>query len=267
MIINSQKTVWALDLNTHQMLGKQYRILPNTSLNQKFDILPDEEVDEGVYPLIKYFAIGTGGADIINNSMLNHSLHKPIDAALFEHLPFVMRRVTNDLLPEDRIKYRFRVIETINGIDYACYYLKVINEVELKEGLYEVHTSKDISSLGYFDTNRTDLLNPVPRVATNYIAPENNTYVARVIKILFELTPLEKEYIREAIEIKYAGNRTLSEIGVCSGTDVVGINHIEAKSVQINYFVKVDIDMTEEFVLDGTFVRNIEIGGSEPLIQ
>jgi hypothetical protein len=266
MIINSQKTLWALDLSSHQMLGTPYKIMPNTSLNQKFDILPDAEVGD-VYPTIKYFALGVGGADIINDSSLNHSLHKPIDAALFEHIPFVMRPVTDDLQPEDKLNYRFRTIEIFNGISYACYYLRVIDNTEMKSGLYEIHTSDDISSLGYFDTNRTDLLNPIPRVVDNYTTPSENTYVARVVKLLFELSVLEKQYIKDVIDIRFAGNRILTEIGVCSGTDVVTDIGTEAKSVQINYFIKVDIDMIEEIVNDGAFVRNIEIGGSEPLIQ
>ena len=266
MIINSQKTVWALDLNTHQMIGKPYRILPNTSLNQKFDILPDEDVGDE-YPLLKYFAIGVGGADIVNDSMLNHSNHKPIDAALFEHIPFVMQPIGDDLLPDEKVNYRFRIVETFGGVEYACYYLRVIDNMEMKDGLYEINTSNNISSLGYFDTNRSDLLNPIPRIAGNYIAPAENTYIARVIKVLFELSVKEKEWLAEAIQIRHGGNRTLSEIGLCSGTDVVSPTSLEAKSVQVNYFVKVEIDMTEELVLEGAFVRNIEIGGSEPLVQ
>ena len=103
MRITSQATLLHNDLWGHILLGKPYRLLPNTTLNEKFGILTKETPPPGSYPYMQYFCIGVGGDNIIDgDDVFNFSEHTPLDGALFEHIPFVMRKVSSDLTVEER---------------------------------------------------------------------------------------------------------------------------------------------------------------------
>jgi len=267
MIINSQRTIYALDLQSHMMLGQPYETLPNTTLNEKFSFL-STETTEGKYPTINYLCIGVGGGAKAGDSRLKHSTHTAKDASLFEQIPFVMRTIDNDLTPDEQLKYRFRIREIHNNIEYFCYYLKVIPDIDMKAGIFEVNIVDNVGKLGYFDTNRTDILYPEPATNTNYLDYENTRYLAKSMKIKFELDMENIDDIDNVMNILYDGNNSISEIGVCSGLDIIlPTGQVEAKCIQVNYFVDTDIDLTMDINVDGRFIRSIEIGGSEVLLM
>jgi len=267
MIINSQRTIYALDLQSHMMLGAPYEVLPNTTLNEKFSFLSTEYTD-GVYPTIKYLCIGVGGGAKAGDSRLKHSTHTAKDASLFEQIPFVMRTVDNDLTPDEQLKYRFRIREIHNNIEYFCYYLKVIPEIDMKAGIFEVNIVDNVGKLGYFDTNRRDILYPKPAANTNYLDYENTKYLAKSIKLKFELDMDNINDINNVMNILYDGNNNITEIGVCTGIDkTLSDGKVEAKCVQVNYFVDTDIDLIMDIDTKGRFIRSIEIGGSEVLLM
>ena len=115
MIINAQRTLYNVDLYLNIMLRKDYKIIANTSLNEKFDILSKVPVPAGVYPTLQYWAIGTGGNNVIGNTTgFIYSEHTPLDGALFNHVPFIMRPVTDDLTALEKSKYRMRKLEIVN---------------------------------------------------------------------------------------------------------------------------------------------------------
>ena len=130
MVISSQRTLYNVDLHLSMLLGRDYMTKPNTTLNEKFDVLADVNVPEGMYPKLQYYCIGIGG-DQLSESVSGFpvSEHSPMDAALFEQIPFVIRPIQQDLTPTERANYRFRVIETIKNETYVCYYLKVIPKI------------------------------------------------------------------------------------------------------------------------------------------
>ena len=234
MILTSQKTMYADNLEMNMLLGINQIDLPNTTLNEKFNVLPSQTIANGVYPKIQYLAIGVGGTDIIANANYKFSNHSPIDAALFEHIPFIMRPTTNDLLPVERANYRLRVLETHNGIEYACYYLKVITTVINKQGLFEIDIINGNPSMRYFNTNSINLLTPTPRiVADNYLDITKNTYYAKTTKIGFTLYINEMEEINNVLTIIYGDTtRSISEIGVCTGIEnILPDKSIEAVNV------------------------------------
>jgi len=244
MIINSQRTLYGLQLQMHMLLHKDYTPLTNTTLNEKFDILKSEEIAEGEYPKLDYIAIGIGGTEIIDNSDYKFSKHKAIDAALFEHVPFVMRELDNDLLPSDRVKYRFRKIEIFDNTEYACYYLKKFERVIMQDGLYVIDTQDNQSILKFMDTDRSDLLNPVPRLVKDYLDISKNSYTANTAKIEFSLYIDELAALDTVMNIRYGESKNLTEIALCSGidTEIDGGDNMEAANVIVNYFVGIDIN-------------------------
>ncbi len=267
MVKNSQKTIYGLDLQMAMLTGMEYKIHPNTTLNEKFEILPTATLEEGVYPRLKYYTIGVGGTDILTGlEGYSYSKHKAIDAGLFEHVPFVLRRTYDDLLESEQRNYRFRKNVIINGIEYIAYYLKVINHVNNRDGFYEIKVENDIAKLSLFDTNTDKLLNPSPRDPSTAIEDNSETkYIAKVSKLQFSLYNDELVELNNVLNILYGEGHSkyLTEIGVCSGVDN---DNDEATVVQINYHYEIDVETALTMREEGSLVRSLEIAGAEPLV-
>jgi len=218
MIINSARTMYSLRLQMNMLQGKQHNTLPNTTMNEKLNILPTEVVPTNVYPTIKYFALGIGGADLVTGiSTYSFSKHKPTDAALFEEIPYILRLTTNDLTPTEQLKYRFKKLLNINGTEYNAYYMKAIPSTDITDGLFKVSMTNNIPTLSVFDTNTDKLLNPIPRDPTSSLLDLNVTdYIANVIKLKFILTAAELIEINNVLDILYGVNngKNIREIAV-----------------------------------------------------
>ena len=65
MVKASQITVYGLGLINAMLSNRPYNVYPNTTLNEKFNVLAKEHVISTskslVYPRLKYFGIGIGG--------------------------------------------------------------------------------------------------------------------------------------------------------------------------------------------------------------
>lgn len=267
MIINSNKTNYCRKLETAMLLGKPYNALANTTLNEKFNILVNNKPTD--YPRLKYYAIGVGGHDIIDGNVgYTYSEHDSTDATLFNHVPFVMVPVTEDLTSTEQANYRFKIKETYGGVEYYCYYLKLIPSVDYNDLLYVVNVTDNVPSLSVLDTHTDKFLNPVPKSRTaNPTVIDKVSYVVNVAKTEFSLFNAELVNINKAIEIKYGNKYKLTEVGVCFGEDITTTTGKEAVGVQIAFHIKVDIN-TSILINNATnnIVRNIEIGGVELLV-
>jgi len=269
MVINSQRTVYGLELQLSKLLDRPYTIRSNTTLNEKFSINTDVQADSGTYPGLKYYTIGVGGVGLAGGSdVYNFSKHKPTDAALFEHIPFVMRDVNNDLVGSERLKYRFRKVLLINGVEYAAYYLKLIDNNYTVNDIYTVDVTNEISKLSKFDTNNSDLLNPTPRnPISSLLGNTSAKYVTAAAKIKFSLTKTEIEEVNNVIKLLYGNvTKALTEIGVCSGVEASLNSEPIAVNVQINFHFEVELLTQLDTNVNNEIHRSLEIGGTEPLV-
>jgi hypothetical protein len=105
-----------------------YEALPNSTLNQKYNIL--NGINNGLYnyPVINYFAIGAGDIETIvlpatGTIKTRPKLHRATDAAPFKQRPFVARLLDEDLTDGEREMFALRRKETHRGKDYWVYYL------------------------------------------------------------------------------------------------------------------------------------------------
>lgn len=267
MILNSQKTMYGMHLAANMFMGLPHQDLPNTTLNEKFNILPKKVIPPNVYPKIKYLTLGTGGNSLINNSVFKYSKHRATDAALFQHIPYIMRPVTSDLVGVEREKYRLRVIETYNGIDYACYYAKVITSFINRPTIHEITTSNGVTTIKEMSTNNADILSPTPRVVTNYIDPQLNNYAVQISKIGFNLYLSEIKEIRNVMTLRGTGIVNLTEIGIVAGIDTPTPTGTEVTNATMIYFAKFDVDTQMNIDNNIDIVRNIEVGGMEPILS
>lgn len=265
MIKSSTKTIYARKLSSANEVGLKYNPLPNTTLNDKFGLLPDAKTINN--PILKYYAVGVGGNDVITgNHGYTYSDHMSYDAALFNHVPFVMVEVGADLTPIEQLRYRFKIREVVNGKEYFSYYLKVIDNIDYNDQVYTVNVkSGSKPSLNILSTNTDKFLNPIPKTRTPGSTPltsDNVTYIANVIKLEFSLSTDELVNLNKAIELKYGTKYKLTEIGVCFGED----SGTEAIGVQIGHHIKIDLNTSIDLANDtNKIVRTIEIGGMEIL--
>lgn len=263
MLINSQRTLYGIDIQLCMLIGKEYIPAPNTTLNEKFNLDVDLDVDEYIYPTLKYYTVGVGGnVGIFNKDVHSYSDHGVMDAALFKHVPFVIRKIDEDLTDSEQFNYRFKIKEIINGIEYYCYYLKLIPNINYRNSYYNVTVTDGLSKLSLLDMNTDKYLNPVERdrllTEDNYLI---NEYATKSIKLEFSLLGNELVDLNNAISIKYGDGIKLKEIGVCSGVEIEN----KATKVQIVYHASVDIDTMFHIATSKDIIRAIEIGGMESI--
>jgi hypothetical protein len=277
MILNSQRTLYGVDLALRMMCGTPYSLLPNTSLNEKFARIANIKPD-GRYPTIGYYTIGVGGGTILPGSgQILYSEHSPVDAGLFEHIPFVMRRTNNDLTASEQDKYRMKVIKTINGLDYYAYYFKKIPSIYINANMYQVITENDNSVLSLLPTSTDAYLNPTP-VNRDITVDNFNAvrYAAKTAKLEFTLLNTELTDLHNVMDIIYGKNtngvtitKPITEIGICSGLEeTIPVNDIscngkEVSCSQIMYHVAVDLDLLIYMNSNANIYRSIDIGGME----
>lgn len=273
MIINSQRTLYNVDLYLKFMLGVPYKIIPNTSLNEKFDILGKVTPPEGSYPIIKYWAIGTGGNSVVDNKGgLNYSEHGSLDGALFNQIPFVMRRLEDDVDPAIREKYRFRKVELINNEEYACYYLRKIPGFTVNDQFYKVVTKvmndgTKQSMLYLVDLNDPAILSPVPRDRfINIDNVDSTVCYTKLAKLEFNMTEEEIEDLNKVMDLKKVERRNITEIAACTGFDTELDGNMEAACVQIALFFGVNLDLALDLNSKGELAKVLEIGGGESLL-
>ena len=273
MIINSQRTLFAIDLEQHMLFNQSYTPLENTTLNEKFRILVGNSL-AGVYPTLNMFVIGIGGLqNVEGEDGYKFSQHSPLDGALFEHVPFIVRDPSNDLTATEKANYRLRVIEMVNNREYVCYYGKVIPKPELNSMFYVIKTINDTTSstaptMSVLDTTSSDILNPKPKARTfTYDTIKGIDYVTKMNKIQFSLSVSDISEIKSACEKLGKSSSVITELGICTSCDYEYNNYTEAVSAQIAFHVGVDFNLAVSLQNNEKIQKSIEIGGLEPFIK
>jgi len=267
---NNTKTIYGIDLMQTMLLNREYRPLPNTTLNDKFNVLVDNPLPVGKYPTLNYLAIGNGGIGAIDedNDVLKVSTHTADHASLFNHIPFILTPKSSDLSLGERSRYRMRVERVIGGEEYVAYYLRVISNID-SGNIMKMRYNEDIHNkpiLSVFNTNNLAILNPSPLLEDTYVG-DTDSYLIKVTGIHNILTRDELINIKRALEILGEDNLTISEIGLCSGYDVEHNGGLETICTQIMYHVSVGYDV-ETYIHSGEAINiTTDIGGVEPVIS
>ncbi|AHI60160.1 hypothetical protein Ea357_010 [Erwinia phage Ea35-70] len=216
-------------LQVAQMLGIAHVVQEHTTLNEKFNVLPDQIPQTG-RPNMQYFCIGFGGHKGIlgkNNTFLSTSIdHYPDHAALYKHIPFVLREIGNDLTADQRAKYRLRSIITLDdGSRYIAYYLK---KIELSNVV--VRSQKNTrDEAGLITTSDyvpdASVLNPQqPELNTNNIdqVVTSTTFLSANAELDLSLNELDCSELLDVARILYKDEAyaLVSEYGLVAGIDV-----------------------------------------------
>lgn len=251
----------------------------NTTLNEKFLVQAQVPPDANIYPNVRYYAIGNGGhvgkvgADGIFK--LSQQLFYATSAALYNHLPFVLRPLGNDLSVADRAKYALRRIEDRNGIKYVAYYLRRLDMTSVVPSM-SLTTVQDGQSVTVPFVPDSSCLNPAPPLLSNTgVNTTDGTYVNSKATIGIILSDIDVTEFLNVIDIIYQDREyaMISEIALCSGVDMfvevtdpgssAKFNVLEAISVQVNDFVNTVASL--QFTNDVSW--NLDIGATEPLTK
>lgn len=275
MVQTAQKTLYATDLTLHMLAGKSYKPLPNTTLNEKYTHLTEMEIPTNSYPKLKYLVVGNGGDSFAKeDGKYSISQHTPIDGALFNQIPFVIRRVNNDISDAQKANYRMRVISIINNVTYAAYYMKVLPDMDIPANVNKITTNTNsssdtiqYSSITVFDTNEEDILNPRPRYRNiNFNSLTNTTRVSRLAKVLLQLTEYDLSELHNSLTTLGYTNSNIREIGLCSGWEITANGLKDVIGAQILFHIGMNIDTNIELHENKVLNKVIELGGEEPLV-
>ena len=276
----TMRTAAGAMLQTALKWNLPYEVMANSTLNQKFGILPNMLPTSSRDLAVRYMTIGIGGQNISvgagGRRVLTSAFRQPSHASLYDHVPFVMREFDNDLPVVQRNNYRLRTVMTVGGKQYIAYYARVLPAVTTPVSL-ELRTQEDgdvITTTPW--SYPIDSLNPKPPLLTN-----NQTMVtgsdSLVSTCILDLTISKQETkeIVDAVTILFGSEAyaVISEIGLCSGVDydqAAGdssggtINYREAIAVQVSDILSVNFPA----VYNNTGISySIDVGAVEPLLM
>lgn len=274
------RSLWGADLQTALALDLPYEPKENTTLNEKLGIEAGQALDpNGKKPAIRYLCIGNGGHKHMTGAdgspYTTPVNHRASDAALFKHLPFVLRGVNDDLSVSERSQYALRRMEVHNGVNYFAYYLKRMDLKNIYSELQYTTVIDGVSTTTPYTPN-SDNLNPEqPEMPSTGVISTSGDYLSTSAIVPLFFTEQDVANLVEVAEIMYENPymAVISEIGLCSGVDKVitgpgpgntQINYKEAIGVQIATFITTHYSMS--FSNKG-FDLQLELGATEPLLS
>lgn len=271
------RTVYGAILQTTQLVGKPFVLKEYTTLNEKFGIQAGILPTSTEIPRCQYMAIGLGGhraATGADGIMIPEPIqHRPTDAGLYKHLPFVLRELTNDLSPTDRAKYALRRIEEHNGNNYAAYYLRRLDLTNVTpEMLYKTVNDGVVTTTPFVPTSAN--LNPTPPdLSSTGVNVTTGDYVTATAKLSLIFTTKEINELLNAANVMFGDERLaiISEIALVSGVDkTIQVSGSGQATFNFNEVIAAQIvsilnTMYMAKYADSGIDLTIDIGSSEPM--
>jgi hypothetical protein len=229
------RTVMGSAIQTAQYFGKAHSILENSTLNEKFNIFQATLPNETEYHEASYIVIGdkghTGTLASNNRFITKDVKHRRTDAALYNHIPFVIREIDNDLTIAERANYRLRVV-SVRAEDNKTYVHYYAKRIDLSGSAVNVQKKN-------LETGET-----IPWIPTsanlNPVIPENfestNEIISSSMVLPIEFTANDVDELRNVARIMYGSEdeALVSEFGIVSGVDRV-LTGVSTGNQSINY--------------------------------
>lgn len=277
-IIGVTRTVYGVYLQTLKNLGLPFNLVPNTTLNERFNVQAGVVPSSGQMPNMRYLAIGNRGhSTVVADDGSDETIpvpHRPSDAGMYGQIPFVLREPGNDLTASQRAKYALRVQETHHGNTYFAYYLRRMDLAGVNAQLNYAEVNNGIVTTTPF-TPSSDNLNPEPPVISNEgVVIGSDTMISASAVINVQLGADDIAEIINAHRVRTNSSRSpvISELALVSGVDreVTGsaggsgtFTYNEVIAAQINVHVSTYHALgysanSANFLLD--------VGGAEPML-
>jgi hypothetical protein len=276
---NITRTIYGSYLQTCMLLGLPFSMMESSTLNEKFGIQSGVAPTAGQYPKLKYYCIGNGGHELSigagGRTKTDPVQHKARDAALFSHLPFVLRELTDDLGPSQRAKYALRRVETHGGKQYAAYYARRIDYTGVNAEMQVVSVDAGVTTVTPFVATTSDL-NPTPPdlspEGVNLLTGEY-TAASAVNTLPFDADDMIELLNVATVLYDDEGYAIISEVGLVSGEDKMvtspaagsgTINFNEAICAQVNSHI--NVLFAAPYNGNGIEIK-LDVGATEPLFN
>lgn len=258
-------------------LGIPFQKKINTTLNQKFDIQPDAVIPPSVKPTLKCFTIGIGGHTYITGNTgipLSQGIdHTSDNFALYNHLPFVLRPINNDLIAAERNRYCLRKVVLIGGVNYYAYYgkrlsMEGVNVKETKRTVVDGETQEDL-----FEPTESNLSPKPPEIPNTGVTTSSGEYLATSAIVPMPFSEKDVQELYNVAKIIYGDERyaIISEFGFCTGVDANvtvntpggNVSFVEVVGCQMSAIISGHYELV--FNSKG-FDFSLEVGAVQPLL-
>jgi len=249
-----QRSLTTNDLIVHQYLKRPYPLYENSTINQLLKIQENAELSDGEYPYINAITIGIKG-HVIETSTAGGGYpssrrHQATDTTLRQHIPFVLRKLNDDLSEEQRRFYGLRRIEKHMGEDHVAYYAKDLDlsgvtvqkkALKMREGKLESETTFNFSSENQSPAIPEESLDLIDALKNG-----DSIRTSGMTKIVLDSFDLSE--LINVFKIKFGDDEgaLISEIGYCTsvrrivsvpGADGENIAFSEMVGCQVGTFV------------------------------
>lgn len=274
MVFNGMQTIYGIKLMNRMLIDADYLPSMNTTLNDKFKILMNYKGVEQRYPKINIITIGVNplvkDESLVKYKLFN-SFHNATDAALFNHVPFYLRKVSEIDKHPIPDYLRLRKIEIINDEEYlAAYGMDIVDFVYKNDFVLLEKVTDNYAKILKYEFNDADPLNPKPNLNLDLRYQPAN-FVSDFVKIYNFWDNKQLGEIKNAMDILGIDNDyKITEIGVCFSKTIKNTitndngsfkqQYLEAVETQIAYFIDCVLDLNVE--IQDFF---IEIGGQQIL--
>lgn len=237
-----------------------YPLMPNTTINTKYNVYPNLNDGIKTAPTLKYFGIGINGfyntGDKIQGSPYQPKAH---ELDLYEPIPFRCVPIDEDLSTAERAQYRMRVEQTFHGNRYWCYYLKCLEAVDNSAQIVRIDPVTGQESPYDFSS---EYLYPKPVVPdVSGVIEGTVTEIVVTKRVRASLTGSE---VYEAINVIYEGDLTMAKIsewGIYTGTDQL-VQGYDALGLQFSYTEAIYTQLAYKLCNTGTGVHSVQWDGS-----
>jgi hypothetical protein len=276
---SSTRTVYGVRVQTCLELNIPMEYPANSTLNEKFGIQASTIPAATDRPYLGGYVIGNKGHTLVLGAegvaKPSPVQHSATDAALYGHLPFVLRPVNNDLTSTERAKYVLRKEEVHNGQTYAAYYLRRIDLSAVTSVMETKTVTNGVEQVTPFVPNSSNL-NPTPPVVNNQgVNVVDGTYVTAHAKLSLSMTQWEIDELKNVGLVLYndSGFAIISEIGLCTFVDKTvqvtasgggTFNFKEAIGCQIASHIPALVPA--DFSNTGV-IQELKVGATEPLFS
>lgn len=276
---NVTPTVYAAAIQTYNQLGLVPKFDPGATFNDYLGVFGGDTLTATDRYTTGYMSIGIGGHTNETGPdgfpLGGSNVHQPGDTRAFKPFPFIMRLITDGLNIEQRKKYRGRRIETHQGRQYECWYLRVIDKTPLQVNKWRQINSNGQTSTVLFTPNDENI-NPVPvtpTTSTGSTIQATGDFLYTSCVYNFVLDENDAAELRNCAEIIYNNERyaVISEVVIQAGADRLKtgpgpgqttMNYTEAVCVQPMAFLVTESSMV---VNNKGYTWTIDLGATEPL--
>lgn len=268
------RTIYGARLQSLQYFGLPYNHIPNTTLNEKLNIFPDQRPDPGEMPRNRYFCIGNRGHRLAVGAdsfpLTDELQHQPSHGGPYGIVPFILRRASEDLDVPTRAKYGLRRLETHNGQNYIAYYAKRIDLSGVTAGMYMNAVEDGVTTTSPFVPNSGDLNPTPPSIPPTGSITTSGDHLSVSTLVDLSLSRSEIEEYIEAVKILYGDERyaVISEISMVAGCDKIltqsGLSYNEIVEAQITAHIT---DYHALRYSNNGLVLTADVGAVEPLFE